>query len=195
VRRKAWLAVALVCLGGLSACGIPSDPQANPVESHNVPFHLLSPTIPTSTTTSAPEAVFVTEPIYLLNPFGLAVVRLRDVATPANLSATINALLAGPTSGEVAAGITTAIPLGVRVLSITQAMSTATINLNATFGLVSSSAETQAIGQLVLTATTQSGIGSVNFEINGTPIAVPTASGASSNAPVTAADYRALLGP
>jgi len=193
--KKAWVVVALAALVGLSACGIPSDPQANQVESHNVPFHLLSPTIPTSTTTTTPAAAFVTESIYLLNPSGLAVARLRNVAVPATLSATIDALLAGPTTSEVVAGITTAIPLGVRVLSVTQAASTATINLNATFGLVSSSAETQAIGQLVLTATNQPGVSAVSFEINGNPIAVPTASGAASNAPVTAADFRALLGP
>jgi len=182
-------ALALAATG----CGIPVTEQASSVPSHQVPFHLLSPTVPTSSTTTVPAAAYVAERIYLVNPSGVLIPAAREVAVPAPLSAVLDALLAGPSRAETAAGITSALPAAVKVLTLSIDASTATLNLNQAFGEISPASETQAVAQLVLTTTGQAGVSSVSFAIDGRLIAVPTASGASTKGPVTAASYSALL--
>jgi hypothetical protein len=191
-KHRAPLVAAVLALA-MTGCGIPVTGQASSVPPHQVPFHLLSPTVPTSTTTTVPAAAFVAERIYLVNPNGILLPAARDVAVPAPLGAVLEALLAGPSRAETAAGITSAIPPGVKVLSLSVTGGTATLNLNQAFGAISPTSETQAVAQLVLTTTGQADIAAVSFAIDGQPIAVPTASGASTKSPVTAASYSALL--
>jgi spore germination protein GerM len=176
------------------SCGIPMSSQPNVVSGRNVPFHLLSPTVPTSTTTSQPTVAYVPESIYLLNGAGNAVVVRRDVPVPATLSAVLSALLDGPSSPEASSGIITVLPQDGKILSTSIQATVATVNLNTAFSQVSGASEVKAVGQLVLTATAQPGVSAVIFEILGVPISVPIASGAVTALPVTAAQYKALLG-
>ena len=176
----------------LAACGIPTSNQADVVPSHDVPFHLLSPTVPTSTTTTLFATPYVSELIYLVKSNALVGVR-REVIVPAPLTAVVDALLAGPTSSETANGLTSALSPGVRIESTVVVAGIATINLNAAFGQISGSAETLAVGQLVLTVTSQPDATAVSFAINGLAISVPTADGASTKVPVSAAQYATLL--
>jgi spore germination protein GerM len=190
--RSLAIVVALATI--LTACGIPVGSQPSVVNSHDVPFHLLSPVAPTSTTTTEPAVTYVPESIYLLGANGAVVVVQRDVAFPATLDAVVTSLIAGPTTQEVAAGFTTALPSTGKVLSTSLTGSVATLNLSTAFGQIGGASETVAVGQLVLTTTSQPGITAVSFEINGNPISVPTANGAVTAQPVTAAQYQTLLG-
>ncbi len=192
MRRRTISGLLVACGLLLGACGIPTSNQADVVPSHDVPFHLLSPTVPTSTTTTLFAAPYVSELIYLVKSSALVGVR-REVVVPAPLNTVIDALLAGPTSSETANGLTTALPPSVRIVSTVIVAGVATINMNAAFGQISGSAETLAVGQLVLTATSQPDVTAVSFAINGLAIAVPTADGASTKVPVTASQYAALL--
>ena len=127
----------------------------------------------------------------------------RVVVPTANLDATltaaVDALLAGPTAPEVAAGDVTAFSNGVRLLSadVTGGVTTrvATVNFNQAFGEISGSLQVLAVAQVVFTVTHQLGqTTGVQFEIQGVPIEVPSASGAQVPGPVHLAQY-ATRGP
>ncbi len=195
MQRPRFLAALTGLVMVAAACGIPTTKTATTIPPHRVPYHLLSPTIPTSTTTTQPALAYVSEPIYLVDPVGKAKSFPRDIPVPATLDAVIEALLAGPTTSESSTGVISAIPPTVRILSSSVSGGTATLNLSASFGQISSTAETQAVTQLVLTTTKQPGIVSVLFEIEGRAISVPTASGVSVSRPVTQADYSSLTAP
>jgi spore germination protein GerM len=104
----------------------------------------------------------------------------------------LTALIAGPTSAEASQGITSALPTDLKVTSIALVGSTVTLNFNTAFGKINGSAETQAVGQVVLTTTDQPQISAVSFQIDSKPISVPTSSGVVTSAPVTAAQYAPL---
>jgi len=108
VRRRiavpAFLAVAFVAAG----CAIPAQNAPSPIPSSKVPFDLLNPHPPTTTTTQ-PKA-FVPVKVFFLNSSNQLEPAARVVASPAPLSSIVTAMLAGPTSAEVANGVVTAIP-------------------------------------------------------------------------------------
>ena len=107
----------------------------------------------------------------------------------------LDALFAGPTASETSQGLTTALPASLKVLDTTTEGSRVTLDLSADFGQITGEAETTAVAQLVLTATSQPGVTDVLFSIVGRPISVPTPSGVTTSQPVTAADYRPMVTP
>ena len=191
MKRKNLLVLCLIALV-TSACGIPTSSQPDVVSKHNVPFHLLSPDSSSTTTTTEPALAYAQENIFLLDNAGKAISVRRDVSVPATLTAVLTALIAGPTSAEASQGITSALPSDLKVISIALVGSTVTLNFNTAFGKINGAAETQAVGQVVLTTTDQPQISAVSFQIDSKPISVPTSSGVVTSAPVTAAQYVSL---
>jgi spore germination protein GerM len=188
--------VALVVLGALTcACGIPTSDQADVIPAKDVPFHLLSPKLPSTTRTTLIPTPTSSEPVYLVNGANQLIEAEREVVAPAELGAILDALLSGPTPAETAAGLSSALPSTVRVVNTLALNTTATIVLSPSFTSISGPSQTLAVGQLVLTVTSQPGISSVDFMVGSTFVPVPTASGASTTAPVTAADYASLRAP
>jgi len=116
---------------------------------------------------------------------------VRNVTVPASMFAVMNALVAGPTTSERASGITSAMGADVRVLSANVQGGVATVDFNLAFGLISGIAQIEAVSQVVFTATDQTGVTSVAFEIVGSP---PTCRRrmASRSRPVSASDYASL---
>jgi spore germination protein GerM len=110
----------------------------------------------------------------------------RLVSAPAQLPAIITALVSGPSSGESAAGLTTAIPSDVAVLSATETSpNVVTVNFNTAFGQIAGTATEQAVAQVVTTVVNEIGLGTgVVFEINGTHTSVPIANGSQVAGPV-----------
>jgi spore germination protein GerM len=101
--------------------------------------------------------------------------------------------LAGPTTLESARRVTTALSSNVRVRSATVSGSIATINFNTAFEEISGTAQVLAVAQVVYTVTGQLGTDvGVQFEIDGTPVPVPTATGAEVTGPVHLLNYFAL---
>jgi spore germination protein GerM len=111
---------------------------------------------------------------------------VRYVSAPAPLTSIINALLAGPSSGDAAAGLTTAIPTDVTVLSAsTTAPSEVTVNLNSAFGQITGTASEQAVAQVVATVASETGANTgVIFELEGQRTSVPVANGSLVAGPV-----------
>ena len=187
--------MALVALGLLAtACGVPTSNEADVIPARDVPFGLLSPTVPSTTTTTTTPAPTVTETVFMVRASDAVTPVRRQVAVPAGLDEVLQALLSGPTTAETAAGLSTALPPTVRVVSTVVLGPTATLVMNPAFTAISGPAQVLAVAQLVLTATRQPGVQSVQFMVANAVVPVPTASGASTTAPVTAAQYASLLG-
>lgn len=172
----AALAGALALTAG---CGVPIDKGPTTLSRNSVPFGLLDPSAPsTTTTTPAPSPPEVTVPIFLLNANGHLASVSRDVPSPATLSTILAALVAGPTASESTAGLQSAVPAQTVVLSATITGQTATVNLAGTFGQLVGQNEIDAVAQVVYTATSVTGVSAVTFELSGQAVDVPDSSGA-----------------
>ena len=179
-RRRRWLAViTLAAVAAVAAgCGVPVDRGPTALPRRGVPFGLLAPGTPTSSTSSQPPPVAVTVQVFLLLPTGHLAPVNRDVPVPAPLTMVLGALVDGPTNAEAAAGLGTAIPAQTQVIAATVAAGTATVDLGGPFGQLVGQAQIDAVAQIVFTATALPGVTGVTFELSGQPIDVPTASGA-----------------
>jgi spore germination protein GerM len=181
----------------VAGCGVPTQSAPQTIPRAQVPFHLLDPEAPTTTTTAPAPPFTVPVLIYLVSSTGQNLVSSqRLVAPPAQLSAVLDALLAGPTAGEAALGTQTAISSGVRVLGASVNDGVATVNFNSAFGEISGPQQILAVAQVVFTVTSQlSPETGVTFEIGGTPTNVPIATGAQVPGPVHLLQYVALAPP
>jgi spore germination protein GerM len=187
LRRLAVL--SLLPLAALAAgCALPTQGSPSAIPASRVPFGLLDPH-PPATTTTKPSS-FVSAKVYFLNGDANDALTPTDrlVGAPAQLPAIITALIAGPSSGESAAGLTTAIPSDVAVLSAAATppgSSVVTVNFNTAFGQITGTATEQAVAQVVTTVVTEIGLGTgVVFEIDGTHTDVPIANGSLIAGPV-----------
>jgi Sporulation and spore germination len=188
VKRRLVLCAAIV--GGLLAagCGIPTQQQPSAVSSSRVPPGLVSPNLPSTSTTQPRASVNVT--IYLLGPTEGLVPRQRVVQIPAPLKSILTALFAGPDQAEAHLGIGTAIPTDVAVLSVTTQGSVVTVNLNEAFGEITGTNTELAVAQVVATVAAESGLTTgVIFQIEGEQTSVPVASGAQVPGPVYVSQF------
>jgi spore germination protein GerM len=189
-RRAVIVAPVVTVLAFLAAsCSIPTQSGPSAIASSRVPFHLLDPHLPTTTTTQPKPASLLPVKVFYLNANAndqLAAPVVRYVSAPAPLISIINALLAGPSSGESSAGLTTAIPTDVTVLSAASTGSNiVTVNFNNAFALITGTATEQAVAQVVATVVTETGLGTgVVFEIKGQRTSVPIANGSLVAGPV-----------
>ncbi|MGO8863502.1 MAG: GerMN domain-containing protein [Acidimicrobiales bacterium] len=187
-RRSALCAVVVVGLAA-AGCAIPTQRAPSAISPNVVPGGLLNRT----TTTTQPHGALVPVRVYFLGSTQQLVPVQRIVQVPAPLTSIINAMLGGPTSGEVAQGIATAIPDNVALLSAMTRRNVVTVNFNSAFGEITGSNIEQAVAQVVATIAAQNGLAGVKtgvlFEIEGFPINVPIASGEQVPGPVTLAQF------
>jgi sporulation and spore germination protein len=184
--RRVLAIVALTCaVTSAAGCAIPTESGPRSISPDRVPFDLLSPVIPVTTTTEPPLSSLVPVKVFFLSTTQQLAPAERVVVSPAPLAAVINALLAGPTSTEVASGTTTAIPENVSILSAVVQGNLVTLNFNDAFAQVTGTATEVAVSQVVATVAALNGLATgVIFEINGQRTSVPIASGAQVPGPV-----------
>jgi spore germination protein GerM len=186
--RRLW-ALSLVLLAAFGAgCALPTQGSPSAIPASHVPFNLLEPHLPTTTTTQPNPSSYISVKVYFLNAnanYALTATN-RLVSAPAQLPAVITVLVAGPSSSESAGGLTTAIPPDVAVLSAGETSSgVVTVNFNTAFAQITGTALQQAVAQVVTTVVNNTSIGTgVVFEINGTHTSVPIANGALVAGPV-----------
>jgi spore germination protein GerM len=191
VRRTPLVALAVAVATLLGACGIPtSAPKAIPASQ--VPPGIISLN-PVGTTTTIPGGVPVS--IYLFNAQGALTPYARVLAVRGGLTDLMDLLLGGPSTGESEAAVTTAVPLGTQVISVSPVTNNVvTVNFTDVFRLAVGAAPVNAIQQVVYTIdrspliTTSSPVG-VLFEVDGRPIEVPLPNGVETGNPVTTANY------
>ncbi|HEX4434660.1 MAG TPA: GerMN domain-containing protein [Acidimicrobiales bacterium] len=185
-RRLAFVLVPMLAVAA-AGCAIPTQGSPSTMAPTKVPFNLLNPQLPTTTTTVPKPTSLVPVKVFFLNAGTQLTSAPRVVAAPAPLTAIITSMLAGPTRAETTQGITTAIPSNVTVLSTTTQGNIVTVNMNAAFGAITGTNIELAVGQIVATVSTENGPNydtGVLFEIDGQHISVPIANGSQVNAPV-----------
>ena len=186
MRRAPRLAAvaAVAALGAAAAgCSIPTQGDPSSIPASRVPFNLLDPRVPTTTTTQ-PKS-FVSVQVFFINASTQQLqAEQRYVASPAPLTSIITAMQAGPAENET--GVYNAIPNGVSVLSTSSAPGNVTVvNMNSAFGQITGTDLEQSVGQIVATVATASGHNSgVEFEIDGQRTPVLIANGSEVNGPV-----------
>jgi hypothetical protein len=180
VRRRVPGLVALgLVVVGLGACGVPVDARPTALARNGIPFGLLDPTGPPTTSTTVPSPVGVPVQIFLIGPAGRLVAVARDVPVSApDLASVLGALVLGPTDVEAASGLQTARSPQTTILGANIVGHTATVNLSGTFGQLVGPPQIQAVAQIVFTVCTLPGVTGVTFELSGLPVEVPVANGA-----------------
>ena len=174
----------VVALGlTLAACGVPLDSGPQTIARTT----LTSDDIP-PTTSASPTAQQVS--VYFLNDNHLEEVRYR--ATQPTVETALGFALAGPAKGSPA-GLTTSVPPGTELRSVTVTDQVATIDLSTEINDISGENQKQAFAQLVFTALSFRGVEAVRFHIDGKEVDAPTDHGNLST--VTADDYDAPLNP
>lgn len=192
MKRAAVLGV--LALAVAAGCGVPVDQSPTALPRQGVPFGLLDQSGASTTTTApGPSPVEVTVQIFLLSPDGHLVTVTRDVPFPAPITTVLTALVDGPTDAEAANSLQSAVPAQTTVLSAVVVNGVATVDLGGTFAQLVGQTEIDAVAQVVFTATALAGVTQVAFELNGQPVAVPTAAGA--DVPVTNRSQFASMAP
>jgi hypothetical protein len=195
VRRRTGAVVATVLLAGLVGCGLPTGGPAEAIPDSEVPPVLHSPA-PPSAPVPSPEPVVDPARVYLVGRDDVLVPRTRDITGSApeeRLEVLLDQLADGPTSVERDEQLSTALPPDVELSVADVAGGTATIDISDATQAPSGWASRPAVAQLVLTATSVSGVDGVLLTLDGQPVEAPLPSGALSSGVLTAADYAALL--
>ncbi|HUZ10122.1 MAG TPA: GerMN domain-containing protein [Acidimicrobiales bacterium] len=187
-RRMVALAAALGAVAGLAACGVPTGPPQG-IPPSQVPFQLVSPNPPVTTTSIIPSAVPFY--IYLFNS-NLTLTqypRFLNVKV-AGLTSILETLVTGPSALEAQSGVTTSIPGDTRVLSVSAPVNkVVTVDFGNALSRVTGASQVQAVEQIVFTIDNAQPSTGVLFEIDGSAIEVPKGNGGSTAGPVTVADY------
>ena len=147
-----------------------------------------------------PPPTMVVAPYFFLDEDGhpgrtgpfLAPVHRTVAKSTATARASVEALLAGPTPGESSSipGVSTQIPAGTTLNSVTIAGGVATADLSPEFDAEqTSAAAAMRVAQVVFTLTRFDSISSVAFRQDGIPVSVQTDNGAVVGRPVTREDY------
>lgn len=159
--RQRWALGITLCLFG-AACGSSSSTSTSSTSSSTS----------TSTTPSQTKSVLA---YFLMNEKLHVVGRVVEIADPA---AAVEALLAGPTSEEAAAGMVTLIPAGTELLSVTVTGREVRVDLTGAFGSGGGSMSVLGrLAQMVFTLTQFEGIDTVRFSLDGEPITQLTGEG------------------
>jgi spore germination protein GerM len=188
-RRDRALGLLLVAFLG-AGCAIPTQGTPSTMAPSKVPFKLLDPHLPTTTTTQPKPSSLVPVKVFFLNSGNQLVPVQRVVAAPAPLTAIIASMLAGPGVAETREGISTAIPSDVAVISATSQGNIVTVNMNSAFGQITGNSIELAVAQIVSTIANESGFTTgVVFEIDGQRTSVPIANGSQVTDPVYLVEF------
>jgi hypothetical protein len=121
----------------------------------------------------------------LVSPVIVTVPKTESVGRAAMLS-----LLAGPSSAQRSAGVTTGVPSGTRLLGLTVDRGTATVDLSSEFEAAGDAASVNArLAQVVYTLTQFPTVSRVAFRIDGQPVTAFPGSGTPLSRPQTRQDY------
>ena len=184
----------------LASCAVPNSGAVDEISSSDIPFGLNSPetTVPATTTTvvlNSPltGSTFEQADLYFVD--GSALKRLRlEIPTPTDLQGVFAALVAGlPDSAN--AKVKTLLP-GDFAAVIDVEGGVANVNAKRVYlDSIKPNEQRLAIAQIVLTLTSQPGIGQVTFSVGGKAIGVPRGRGdiAGAGTPVTFDDYKMLI--
>ena len=184
----------------LASCAVPKSGSVNEVDPQDIPFGLNSPetTAPSTTTTVVVQTTvagtaYEKADLFFVESASLIRVQI-EIPSPPNLQGVFAALISGlpsPAPSKAKTLLPTAFTANIDVEG-------GVANVNSKIGYLDSikpNEQRLAIAQIVLTLTSQPGIGQVTFSVGGKPIGVPRGRGdiAGAGTPVTFDDYKMLI--
>ena len=185
------LALALLLVAAVAACGVPDDGQPRAMSPENVQFQLLAPQTTTTSTTIVDDTKQSPVGIYLVTSDGALVRQPRSVTGAPSVLKALEVLLAGPMPDEAAAGYATALTGSPGdILAVEETAGLVTVDLSSDV-LVTGERQIQAIAQIVFTATDFPYTG-VLFRFDGEAREVPDGSGELTSEPLDRSDFRNL---
>ena len=185
MRRRTAALLALLLL--TAGCGVPRDDQPRALNPSVAPFRAYVPEAAPEPQGDRPVA------LYLVRADRLQRTE-RRIETPAP-TRVLRQLLEGPTSQELEAGLTTAIPATVTLEGLSMSSDIAVVSLA---GLQQGQIRTDqltAFAQIVATLDDLPGIEGVRFRSGGADLEVPRGDSSLTDGPLKAADYAGLLSP
>jgi hypothetical protein len=167
-------AAAIIVLSAalLAACGGSSD-DSSPRPTATVTVTAEPSETPTESPSPSPSATPAptTVRLYFLRGEQLGVAERRVKRTSMPATASMKALLAGPSGSEQSAGLGTSIPAGTRLLGLTIDDATARVDLSGEFASGGGSLSmTARVAQVVYTLTRFPTVRSVEFLLDGEPL-------------------------
>jgi spore germination protein GerM len=174
---------------GVTACGVPPEDSARPVEppaGMQASWAAQSP--------PARESGTVPVRLFLVRDDKLVPVT-RHVRTEPDVAELVDDLLAGPTESEQDSGLTSALLGGDIIVDARLADGIAVVELADGLDETSRTDQVLAFAQIVCTLTANSRVAGVSFIRDGQVVGVPRANGSLSEGPLTASDYAELLAP
>lgn len=189
----------VVALGALaavvSACGLPTDTRARPVEQAKLPPLLAAPTgTAAEPSTSLAGTIHTAYAVWYIGA-GQLVPAERMLELGAPYAELIEVLAAGPTEEETTTEGWRSVVAAGTVVGVSLSGGVATIDLAPTFSEVAAADQILGVGQLVLTITEYPGIGQVRLTIGGEPIKIPLPDGTQVGRDVARDDFLALTTP
>jgi len=157
---RGWTLAIAVASGSLlgAACSMAPPTTSPTIQSSPAPSSTTTTTTPTTTTYT----------LYFLRGSYLGAAHRAGPATTSIATATLEALVGGPSSSEVGAGLSSAIPPATRLLGIRMTSGTATVDFSAAFGTAGTPRnELARVAQVVYTLTLFPSVKHVAFEISG----------------------------
>lgn len=144
-------------------------------------------------TTTPPAEEKTAVLVYLLDSSEKVVPVRRMVTPPAVAAGAMTELLTGPTAAEKAAGLTSAIPEGTKLLGVTVENRTAVVDLSSEYASGGGSLSmTARVAQVVFTLTQFSTVDNVTFKMNGQPITTLGGEGVMIDQPQNRANWEDL---
>ena len=187
-RTRVLLSIVLAgCL--VTSCGVPAQEEPHAVELPRQPF-----TTPASGAVASGSVGDVAAVLCFRRDDRLVeVVRRADVVPTA--ARHIEDLVAGPTEAERNNGVTTSLTGLTLTVDAPAGSGQATVEVTEADEGGARSDEVLVYGQIVCTLTSRADISAVTFVRDGTPLDVPRADGSLAQGPLSAGDYRELIGP
>ena len=143
--------------------------------------------------TSVPPASTADVRVYFLRGDEIDVAHRTVSATPRIATAAMTELLAGPTPADVASGLASAIPAGTRLLGLSIADGTATVDLAEAFAGGGGSLSMAArLAQVTYTLTQFPTVEGVVFRLDGQPLTVLGGEGIVIDRPASRSSFEAL---
>lgn len=188
-RLRTLRPVAALLLAAAAGCGVSEEAAPRGIDPEAVPFGLLEPQ-PPSTTSSTAAVPRVAVEVYFVAGDRLKAVS-REVPAPIVLSTVLDAVESGPGDAEAASGLRNAVPDGA-VTRASSSSSVAHVDLAASFAAVDPAEQLLAIAQIVFTASAIAGVDSVAFSVSGRPAEVPIDGASLVSRPVGRSDYTSV---
>ena len=183
-RRTATACLAVAAL--LTGCGVPQDDEPRALDPAQAPFQVLREDQPVAPTGDArADLYFVRD--------NRVVRQTRRVEGPADATAVLELLLAGPTPGQVEDGISSALPSTFTVEGVELEAGVAVVTLGGSSTQISASP--LAFAQVVATLTAPGLARAVRFRLDDEDLPVPRGDASVTELPVDRQDYAELLAP